>query len=101
MMRIRRPLHPGRILVLEFLEPLDMSPGALAKALNVPRNRVTRLVNGQIGFTTDTAFRLARFFGNGARFWLNLQVAYDVRTGEPLAEGIAREVRPLELVGAV
>ncbi len=96
----RPPIHPGRVLALEFLEPLDMSPYALAKALLVPRNRITRLVNGQTAVTTDTAFRLAQFFSNSPRFWLNLQAAYDVRSAESLAARIAQEVRPLEAGGA-
>lgn len=96
----RPPIHPGRVLAIEFLEPLAMSPYALAKALLVPRNRITRLVNGQTAVTTDTAFRLAQFFGNSPRFWLNLQASYDVRSAESLAAQIAREVRPLEAGGA-
>ena len=92
----RPPIHPGRVLALEFLEPLELTPYALAKAIHVPRNRITRLVNGQTGITTDTAFRLAAFFGNSARFWLNLQAAYEVRAADDLAQRLAQEITPLE-----
>ena len=91
----RRPIQPGRVLELEFLQPLEMTCYALSKALNVPRNRITRLVNGETGVTTDTAFRLARFFGNTPRFWLNLQASYDVRANEELASRVAAEVEPM------
>jgi antitoxin HigA-1 len=96
MSRPRPPIHPGRVLVLEFLEPLDMTPYALAKALKVPRNRITRLVNGETAITTDTAFRLAQFFGNSPRFWLNLQSTFDVRASDDLAARVAQEVQPLK-----
>lgn len=95
MARQRSPIHPGRVLALEFLQPLEMTPYALAKALHVPRNRITRLINGETGITTDTAFRLAQFFGNSPRFWLNLQATYDVRSSEDLAAKVAAEVMPL------
>jgi addiction module HigA family antidote len=100
MERHRKPIHPGRVLQLEFLEPLELTPYALAKALHVPRNRITRLVNGQTGVTTDTAFRLARFFGNSPRFWLNLQAAYEVRSGDELFQQISEEISPLAAEGA-
>lgn len=96
MTRQRRPIHPGRVLTLEFLEPLGMTPYALAKALRVPRNRITRLVNGETSITTDTALRLAQFFGNSPRFWLNLQATYDVRANEELAARVAEEIVPLK-----
>lgn len=99
MSRQRPPIHPGRVLALEFLEPLDMTPYALARALKVPRNRITRLVNGKTSITTDTAFRLAQFFGNSPRFWLNLQATYDARANDELAKRVATEVAPLRASG--
>jgi len=75
----RDPIHPGEILKEEFLEELDLSAYALAKALKVPVNRITGIVNGDRAITADTALRLSRYFGNSPEFWLNLQVRYDSR----------------------
>jgi addiction module HigA family antidote len=96
----RAPIHPGRVLLLEFLEPIEMTPSSLATALHVPRNRVTRLVNGQSSMTTDTGFRLAQFFGNSPRFWLNLQSAYEVRCADALAARLADEISPWQEIVA-
>jgi len=67
------PLHPGEVLREEFLVPMGLSPGALAKACGVPRTRIERLANEQIGVTADTALRLSKAFGTTAELWLNLQ----------------------------
>jgi len=77
-MRKRAPIHPGEILRTEFLEELGLSAYALAKAIDVPRNRVTKILHGERAITAETALRLARFFGNSAEFWLNLQSRYDL-----------------------
>ena len=83
-------IHPGEILKEEFMQPHGLSAYALAKALHVPRNRIESLVRGQRSITPDTALRLARFFGNSAQFWLNLQNAHDFRvTGTAIAEDLA------------
>ncbi|EKF40156.1 addiction module antidote protein [Nitratireductor indicus C115] len=71
-------IHPGEILEEEFLKPLEMSAGALAKRLDVPRTRIERIVKGETALTADTALRLSAFFGNTPEFWLNLQRAYDL-----------------------
>lgn len=73
------PVHPGEILRDEFLTPMDMSAGALAKTLNVPRTRIERLVAEQTAVTPDTALRLARFFDMSPQFWMNLQTSYDLK----------------------
>ncbi|MDX3929424.1 MAG: HigA family addiction module antitoxin [Shinella sp.] len=73
------PIHPGEILRDLYLKPLDMSAGALAKKLKVPRTRIERLVAGQTGITTDTALRLAKFFRTTAQFWMNMQTSYDLK----------------------
>ncbi len=78
MALMENPSHPGEVLAQLFLEPLGMSAIALAKRLNVPRTRIERLVRGETSLTVDTAMRLARFFGNSAEFWMNLQRAYDL-----------------------
>lgn len=89
----KTPLHPGEMLREEFLVPLGLSAGQLAKALSVPRTRIERIVKEEIGISTDTALRLARYFGNSPGFWLNLQQAYDIAT-EGVA--IAAEITAIE-----
>ena len=76
------PLHPGEILLEEFLVPLSLSPGALAKAMGVPRTRVERIAAESSGITADTALRLSKALGTSAQLWLNLQNRYDVETAE-------------------
>jgi addiction module HigA family antidote len=73
------PVHPGEILREEYLGPLHLSAGALAKKLNVPRTRIERLVAEQTSVTTDTALRLGRFFDTAPEFWMNLQTSYDLK----------------------
>ena len=75
---MENPPHPGEVLAQLYLEPLGMSAITLAKRLNVPRTRIERLVRGETSLTVDTAMRLAKFFGNSAEFWMNLQRAYDL-----------------------
>ena len=72
------PVHPGEILLEEFLVPLRLSQYRLAKGLSVPARRINEIVHGARAITADTALRLARFFGTSERFWLNLQTAYDL-----------------------
>lgn len=76
------PLHPGEILREEFLGPLNISAGALAKAMGVPRTRVERIAAETSGITADTALRLSKALGTSAELWLNLQTRYDVETAE-------------------
>ena len=75
---MKHPPHPGEVLVELYLDPLDMSAITLAKRLDVPRTRIERLVRGETALSADTAMRLAKFFGNTAEFWMNLQRAYDL-----------------------
>ena len=79
--RFDPPLHPGEILREQFLEPLALSAGALAKALGVPRTRIERIVREEMGISTDTALRLARYFDTTPNVWLNLQTDYDIAVG--------------------
>lgn len=72
------PVHPGEILKQEFLLPLGMSAGQLARKLHVPRTRIERLVSEVTPVTVDTALRLARFFGTTPEFWMNLQTRHDL-----------------------
>jgi addiction module HigA family antidote len=76
------PLHPGEVLREEFLVPLGLSPGSLAKAMGVPRTRVERIAAESIGVTADTALRLSKALGTSAQIWLNLQNRYDVEIAE-------------------
>ena len=76
-----RPVHPGEILG-EELEELGLSANALAKALDVPTNRVTAILKGQRGITADTALRLSRYFGTTPQLWQNLQKAFELRVAE-------------------
>lgn len=73
------PIPPGEILYEEFMQPLGISMNALARALDVPPNRISAIVNGTRSVTADTALRLARYFGTAAELWLNLQSDYDLR----------------------
>jgi addiction module HigA family antidote len=72
------PVHPGEVLSAEFLAEIGVSAYALAKALRVPANRVTAIINGERAITAETALRLARFFGTTDCFWMNLQSNYDL-----------------------
>ena len=73
------PVHPGEILREEYLSPLGLSAGALARKLNVPRTRIERLVAEDTAVTIDTALRLARFFETTPEFWINMQTGYDLK----------------------
>jgi addiction module HigA family antidote len=89
------PIHPGEILREEFLAPLGMSAHELALALRVPATRMNEIVNEKRGITADTAMRLARYFGTTAKFWLNLQVSYELEAAEDrLSSIVIREVLP-------
>ena len=89
------PVHPGEILLEDFLKPLNISRYRLAKSIGVPQRRIDEICAGKRAITADTALRLARFFGTDAQSWMNLQAEYDLETAEIcLADRIAREVKP-------
>jgi addiction module HigA family antidote len=90
------PIHPGEILRELFLEPLEMSPYALAKHLNVPRTRIERLVAEKVGISADTALRLAKFFKTTPRLWLNMQASYDLKIQSAVLEKELAEIKELE-----
>jgi addiction module HigA family antidote len=95
------PIHPGEILREDFLLPLGLSMNRLALDLRVPVTRIAEIVRERRGITPDTALRLARYFNTSARFWLNLQTAYDLEVAEDeLARDIDREVSPATLAPA-
>ena len=91
------PVHPGEILLEDFLKPLDITRYRLAKSIGVPQRRIDEICAGKRAITADTALRLARYFGTDAQSWMNLQAGYDLETAEiTLIERIAREVKPLK-----
>jgi addiction module HigA family antidote len=95
------PIHPGEILLEEFLTPLGVSQYRLAKETSVPARRINEIVRGSRSISADTALRLARYFGTSERFWLNLQARYDLEVEKDrLGERLRREVKVLELAGA-
>ena len=91
----RPPIHPGEHLRID-LEEIGMSQAALARALKVPKNRVSQIINGERGITADTALRLARWMGTSPEYWLNLQANYELRKAEQESgEAIREHVAPL------
>src|SRR5580704_8756464 len=87
------PIHPGEILLEEFLTPLGLSQYRLAKDTSVPPRRINEIIRGSRSVTADTALRLARYFGTTERFWLNLQAHYDLEVEkERLGSRLEREV---------
>jgi addiction module HigA family antidote len=90
------PVHPGEVLLEEFLHPLSLSQYRLAKDVSVPARRINEIVRGTRAVTADTALRLARYFGTSERFWLNLQTRYDLEVEKDRLGGrLQREVRVL------
>jgi antitoxin HigA-1 len=72
-------IHPGEILKLDFLEPMNITPYRLSVDIGVAQTRISEILNGKRGISADTAIRLSRYFGNNPQFWLNLQSGYDLR----------------------
>src|SRR5512145_1794558 len=92
------PIHPGEILLEEFLKPLGISQYRLAKDISVPPRRINEIVQGKRAISADTALRLSRYFNLSERFWLNLQARFDLETEKDRLNGrILREVKVLEL----
>lgn len=88
-------VHPGEVLLEEFLKPLGISQNKLARDLRVPPRRINEIVLGKRSVTPDTALRLSRYFGSSARFWLGLQLDFDLEeANRNLSETIRREIQP-------
>jgi addiction module HigA family antidote len=88
------PVHPGEILLEEFLAPMELSQNALARGLGVPPRRINEIVQRKRRVTADTALRLARYFGNSAEFWLGLQMDYELDVeSDRLGSRLSREVK--------
>jgi addiction module HigA family antidote len=91
------PIHPGEILLEEFLKPMEISQYRLAQDINVPPRRINEIVLGKRAITADTALRLSEYFGLSEKFWLNLQMRYNLEVEKDKLKGrLKREVRKLE-----
>lgn len=94
------PIHPGEILLEEFIQPMGLSQNRLALDLRVPARRINEIVHGKRRVTADTALRLARYFGMSAEFWLGLQMDYDLDIAEDkLADRLEKEVQVYQSTG--
>ena len=99
MPKLLDEIHPGEILREEFLKPLELTSRQLASDIDVPPSRISEIINGRRPVTADTALRLAAYFKMDARFWLNLQAEYDLRTARRLSEkAILQRIRPYKPV---
>jgi len=93
------PIHPGEILLEEFLIPMEISQYRLAQDINVPARRINEIVLGKRAITADTALRLSEYFGLSEKFWLNLQMRYNLEIEKDrLKDRLKREVKRLEKV---
>lgn len=91
---IMPPVHPGEILLTEFLEPLEISQYQLARSIGVPARRINEIVHGDRRISADTALRLSRFFGTSERFWMNLQARYDLEVEKDRLGPVLDEIQP-------
>lgn len=92
------PIHPGEVLMEEFLEPLQISQNRVAVAIGVPPRRINEIIHGKRRITADTALRLARYFGTTDRFWLNLQTRYDLEIEKDHLGNALDRIEPLKAV---
>ena len=90
MTKLLAPVHPGEVLKEEFMLPLGLSANGLARAIRVPPNRISAIINGERSVTADTALRLAKSLGTTPEFWLNLQRQYDLDCARDAAKDIGR-----------
>lgn len=94
-----KPVHPGEVLLEEFMKPLGLSMNRMALDLRVPVTRIADIVNERRGITADTALRFARYFKNSPTFWMNLQTRYDLEVAEDeIAAKVRRDVQPLQAI---
>ncbi len=98
-MKTLPPIHPGEVLMEDFMKPLGLSQYRVAKDIGVPPLRINQIVHGKRSITADTAMRVARYFGTSAAVWLRLQARYDLEIAEArIAKRIKREVKVLKQV---
>jgi addiction module HigA family antidote len=86
-------VHPGEILLYEFLEPLEISAYRLSKDLKIPQTRISEIIKGRRRITADTALRLSKYFGNSAKFWLGLQDDFDIEEGKENKQSELNEIK--------
>jgi addiction module HigA family antidote len=95
-----KPVHPGEVLLEEFLKPMNLSQNRVALAIGVPPRRINEIVLGKRSLTADTALRLGRYFGVSAQFWLGLQMDYDLDVAaDSLEKRLKKEVKPRVAAG--
>jgi antitoxin HigA-1 len=90
------PVHPGEVLREEFLKPLGLSAGAVAKAIHAPRTRIERLAHEHVDLTPDTALRLAKFFGTSSEFWMNIQSRYSLEVASDALSDLLMRIEPMK-----
>jgi antitoxin HigA-1 len=88
------PVQPGEVLREDFLAPMKLAPSALARAIDVPRTRMTRLTRGETPVTADTALRLAKYFGTTAAFWMGIQAQHDLEHAEDSLAATLSRIEP-------
>ena len=91
----RQPIHPGEMLLEEFLSPMGLTQRELAEGIRVPYQRINEIVNGRRGITPSTALRLAKFFGNSEGFWMNLQLRWDLYQARRAEESDLSKIEPV------
>ena len=92
--KFREPIHPGEMLMEEFLKPMNITQRDLANALYVPYQRINEIINGRRGITPSTALRLAKYFGMSEDFWMNLQLRWDLYRARQVEEKEIRRIQP-------
>lgn len=97
MKKTMAPIHPGEVLLEEFLKPLGVTQHRLAVSIGVPPRRINEIVHGKRGTSADTALRLARFFGTSDRLWLNLQSRFDLEVERDQLGDVLDAITPLEV----
>ena len=93
--KYRSPIHPGEMLQEEFLIPLELTQRQLANAIHVPYQRINEIINGKRGITPSTALRLGKFFGMTARFWMNLQLRWDLYYAQVEEQDELAQIEPM------
>ncbi len=93
--QIMSPIHPGEVLMREYLEPLGVTQHRLSVAIGVPPRRINEIVHGKRRISTDTALRLARYFATSERFWVNLQDRYDLEVERDRLASVLERIQPL------
>ena len=97
MTKTMAPIHPGEVLLEEFLTPLGVTQHRVAVAIGVPPRRINEIVHGKRSISADTALRLAKYFGTSDRFWLNLQSRYDLEVERDHLGSVLDSITPLEV----